>query len=78
MPKTKKMIYDARLSVVTAEGSVIPTPDVKQGYLEYSNVAIQQEFFEMVPIRRNFEANRQMFLLQSSLLSSAIEQLGGS
>lgn len=74
----RKMIYETQLSVVTSEGSVIPNPDIKQGHLEASNVSIQQEYFEMVPVRRNFEANRQMFMLQSSLLSTAIQQLGNS
>ena len=77
-PKTRKLEYETKLSVVTAEGSAIPNPDIKQGYLEASNVSMQKEFIEMVPIRRNFDANRQMFMLQSSNLSNAIQQLGGS
>ncbi|MBE7705923.1 MAG: hypothetical protein E7Z91_01570 [Cyanobacteria bacterium SIG30] len=76
-PKTRKMQYETKISVVTSEGAVIPNPDIKQGYLEASNVSIQQEFFEMVPVRRNFDANRQMFMLQRSNLSRAIQELGG-
>ena len=76
--KTGKLNYETQLSVVTSEGMVIPNPDVKQGYLEASNVSMQREFFELVPVRRNFDANRQMFMLQSSTLSRAIQELGGN
>ncbi len=77
-PKTGKMENNGRISVVSSEGAIIPNPDIKQGYLEASNVSLEREFFEMMPVRRNFTANYQMFLIQSSNLSKALQQLGGS
>ncbi len=64
------------ISVVTNEGTVLENPDIKQGYVEESNVALQQEVFNMIPVRRNFQSNRQLFLIQSDSLSKAIQELG--
>ena len=51
-------------------------PNIKQGYNEYSNVSLQEEFIKMMPIMKNFDANRQMFMLQNSVMGKAISQLG--
>jgi flagellar basal-body rod protein FlgF len=77
-PQTGKMENNGTISVVSSEGAIVTDPDIRQGYLEASNVSLEQEFFEMVPIRRNFTANYQMFLIQSNNLSRALQQLGGS
>ena len=76
--KTGNQQVVANLSVVTDDGVAVIDPNVKQGYLEYSNVALEREFMEIFPIRRNFEANRQMFIIQSNNLSSTIEKLGNA
>lgn len=64
-----------RLGIVDANGLVVMEPNVKQGYNEYSNVSLQEEFIKMMPIMKNFDANRQMFMLQNSVLGKAISQL---
>lgn len=74
--KTGKLEGMATIGVVDANGVLVEKPDVKQGYLEYSNVAMQNEFIEMMPIIRNFEANRNMFLIQNQNLQKLINQLG--
>jgi flagellar basal-body rod protein FlgF len=51
-------------------------PQVAQGVVEDSNVMLAKEFTAMVPVRREFEANRQFFLLQSDALSRMIQELG--
>ena len=51
-------------------------PEIKQGYNEYSNVSLQNEFIGMMPIIRNFEANRQIFMIQNQNLQKVISQLG--
>jgi len=76
--KTKKLEEVANIGVVDARGSIVENPHVKQGYNEFSNVALQNEFVEMMPIIRNFEANRQMFLIQSQNLQKVINQLGST
>lgn len=75
---TKKLEAVASIGVVDARGSIIETPNMKQGYNEYSNVALQNEFIELMPVIRNFEANRQVFLIQNQNLQKVINQLGSA
>ena len=70
-PKTRKMEYVDTIGVVSSDGGVVLEPNMKQSCLEYSNVTMAQEFMEMVPLRRNFDANRQLFMLQNNALSKA-------
>lgn len=74
--KTNKLEYIATVSVVSTEGMAIINPDIKQGYNEHSNVSMENEFMEIMPIQRNFDANRQLFMMQNSTLSKAISELG--
>jgi len=68
--------FVATISVVTDDGVAVLEPNIKQGYLEYSNVSLESEFMQIFPIRRNFEANRKMFSIQNNILQSTIEKLG--
>ena len=76
--KTNTMADAGFLGVVDANGMAVLNPQVKQGYNEYSNVTIQNEFLRVKPIVRNFEANRQIFLIESSNLQKVISQLGSA
>ncbi|MBR6126215.1 hypothetical protein IKQ21_00870, partial [bacterium] len=76
--KTNKLAEAGVLGVVDANGMAVLNPDIKQGYNEYSNVSIQNEFLQVKPVVRNFEANRQIFLIQSSNLQKVISQLGSA
>lgn len=76
--ETRKLDFVDTIGVVSSDGKVVLEPDVKQSCLEYSNVSLAQEFLEMLPYRKNFDANRQLFILQNEALTSAIQQLGGS
>jgi flagellar basal body rod protein FlgG len=64
------------LGIVDSNGMAVLNPDVKQGYNEHSNVVIQNEFLAIKPVVRNFEANRQIFLIERSNLQKVISQLG--
>ena len=64
------------LGIVDSNGMAVLNPDVKQGYNEHSNVVLQNEFLAIKPVVRNFEANRQIFMLESSNLQKVISQLG--
>lgn len=77
-PDKNKIITVGQLGVVDANGVMVMDPNVKQGYNEYSNVALQEEFIKMMPIMKNFDANRQMFMLQNSNLGKAISQLSNA
>ena len=76
--ETGKSQFVATLSVVTDDGVAVLDPNVKQGFLEHSNVSLESEFMQIFPIRRNFDANRQMFIIQSNNLASTIEKLGSA
>jgi flagellar basal body rod protein FlgG len=76
--KTRKLVPVATLGVVDSRGLLVDKTDIKQGYCEFSNVSMANEFMEMMPILRNFEANRQMFLIQNQNLQKVISQLGSS
>lgn len=75
--KTTGGLIDAGyLGIVDSNGMAVLNPDVKQGYNEHSNVVIQNEFLAIKPVVRNFEANRQIFLIESTNLQKVISQLG--
>lgn len=85
--KGKVSVYDKEsnelldagyLGIVDSNGMAVLNPDVKQGFNEYSNVVLQNEFMAVKPVVRNFEANRQIFLLESSNLQKVISQLGSA
>lgn len=73
---TNKLEKVASIGVVDANGKLLRTPEVKQGYNEYSNVSLQNEFFALMPPIRAFDANRQIFMIENSNLSKTISQLG--
>jgi flagellar basal-body rod protein FlgF len=75
---TKKMTKVASLGAVSNNGSLIEEMDVRQGFVENSNVKMHEEVFKLVPVRRNFEANRQMVVIQNEELSKIIQELGRS
>lgn len=76
--KTRKLEAVATIGVVDSNGMVVMEPKVKQGYNEYSNVALQNEFMSLMPIIRTFEANRQIFMIQNQNLQKIISQLGSA
>ncbi len=77
-PDTNKLTNIGQLGVVDTNGILVMDPNIKQGYNEYSNVSLQEEFIKMMPIMKNFDANRQMFMLQNANLGKAISQLSSA
>jgi len=76
--ENRKLEYVDTIGAVSSDGKTVLEPDIKQACLEFSNVNLAQEFLEMLPYRKTFDANRQLFMLQNQALSSAIQQLGGN
>jgi len=76
--KTNKFVYIDQLSVVSNKGQYLSDIDVRQGYTEDSNVSLHSEFMSMIPVRRNFEANRQLYMIQNDELTRVIQELGRS
>ena len=77
-PQTRKLEYVATMGVVDSTGMAVMHPDVKQGYNEYSNVSLQNEFLSVMPTIRTFEANRQIFIMQNTNIQKAVSQLGSA
>ncbi len=75
---TNRLEYAGTLSVVTNQGVAVLDPNIKQGFNEYSNVSLNTEILQIIPVRRNFDANRQMFIIQNNNLSKAIQSLSSS
>ena len=75
-PETRQLEECGVLGVVDANGMAVLDPDIKQGYNEYSNVLLQNEFLQVKPVVRNFEANRQIFIMQNNNLQNVISKLG--
>jgi len=75
-PQTAKLEGVAYLGIVDTNGALVMDPKVKQGYNEFSNVALQEEFINMMPVIKNFDANRQLFMIQNANLQKVISQLG--
>lgn len=75
---TNKLEKVANIGVVDSNGALILSPEVKQGYNEYSNVSLEREFLGMMGPIRNFDANRQIFMIESSNLEKTISQLGSA
>lgn len=72
-------VYEAGfLGIVDTNGLAVLNPDVKQGYNEHSNVQLLNEFMAVKPVRNTFDANRNMFRMQSSNLQKVISQLGSN
>ncbi len=76
--ETHKLQQAGYIGVVDSNGILVMEPEVKQGYNEFSNVSLQNEFIGMMPIIRNFEANRQIFMIQNQTLQKVISQLGST
>lgn len=74
--QTKEFEHAANIGISSEKGAPVKHPDIKQGFLEASNVSLQAEFMKLIPVRRGFAANRQMFIIQNNLLSQTIQQLG--
>lgn len=75
---TGKLEGVAYLGIVDTNGALIMDPKVKQGYNEFSNVSLQEEFINMMPVIKNFDANRQLFMIQNQNLQKVISQLGST
>ncbi|WP_373532228.1 flagellar basal body rod C-terminal domain-containing protein [Vampirovibrio sp.] len=84
-PNGEVQLYDTRngnlisvatIGVANEQGAAAGEVDMKQGYVEDSNVMLQDEYMAIMPLRREFEANRQMFIVQNDNLSRMIQELG--
>ncbi|HSA06562.1 MAG TPA: flagellar basal body rod C-terminal domain-containing protein [Candidatus Gastranaerophilales bacterium] len=64
------------ISAVSADGERIKNVSVKQGYIEESNVSLPEEVFNVLPLRRSFTVNRELFKIQNEALTKLLQELG--
>lgn len=76
--KTLKQEFAGTIGVVDTRRQTCCKTRYKTKFNEWSNVSLQNEFLTMMPTIRNFEANRQMFLIQNQNLQKVINQLGSA
>lgn len=75
-PASQTTVGVGQFSVVSATGGPVSKVDVAQGFVEDSNVFLAREFAGVLPKRRDFEANSNLFKLQSGNLQRMIQELG--
>ncbi len=76
--KTMEEEFIARIGTASEKGVAVSETDIKQGYVENSNVTLQEEYLKLLAPRRTFQACRQMFIIQNSALSQVVQRLGSS
>jgi flagellar basal-body rod protein FlgF len=64
----------AQLGIAAQDGTILTDVDIRQGHVEESNVFLHEEYTGLVG--QGFQANRQMFLTQSQVLSRLIQEMG--
>lgn len=72
----QKAVTVGQIAIAAEDGGHLDKVDIRQRHVEFSNVFLHEEYVAVVPYRRNFQANRQIFLLQSQALSKMIQELG--
>ncbi|MCA9799612.1 MAG: hypothetical protein KC476_02480 [Cyanobacteria bacterium HKST-UBA06] len=65
-----------KIGVASEDGNRLAKVDIRQAHTEHSNVFLHEEYIAFAVPRRSFQANRQIFLLQSQTLSKVIQELG--
>lgn len=70
--------YVGKLSIASEDGTPLREFEVTQGYVEDSNVVLADEFFNMITLRRNFEGNRQAFIIQKENIDKLLQLMGRS
>jgi flagellar basal body rod protein FlgG len=72
MKSTMEEEFIARIGTASEKGVAVSETDIKQGYVENSNVTFRKNFSNSCT-RRTFQACRQMFIIQNSALSQVVK-----
>jgi len=64
------------LTAAGAQPDMIQTPDLKQGFLEKSNVDLANEMTDLIEVFRFYQANQRLFRTQDEILAKAVTQVG--
>ncbi|MPW24815.1 flagellar hook-basal body complex protein [Alkalibaculum sp. M08DMB] len=61
---------------ISEQGQNIIQGELRQGYLEMSNVKVADEMVKMIQISREFESNQKLLHTADSTLSKAVNEIG--
>lgn len=77
-PDSRQLQKEGDNLFTAGEDIVEPAADyqIKQGYLERSNVNIVQEMVQMIQVTRHFEANQKVITTIDSTLDKAVNSVG--
>ncbi len=75
-PDSLKFHDMGTIAAVDSEKKPLKEINMKQGYVEESNVSLHEEAYSLITVRRNFQANRQLFIIQNDSLAKTIQELG--
>ena len=75
-PENLKIHDIGTIAAVDSEHSPLKENNINQGYAEESNVVLHQEAYSLITMRRNFQANRQLFIIQSDSITKTLQELG--
>jgi len=64
------------LFVSNDQGYTIQNSDVRQGFLETSNVTIVDEIVKLIEISREFESNQKLLHAADETLNKAVNEIG--
>ncbi len=75
-PEDLKIRDVGYISAVSSDGTRLEDINIKQGYVEESNVVMHKEAYSLLTLRRNFNVNTEMFKIQNEALTKALQELG--
>ena len=64
------------LFVSNDQGYTIQNSDVRQGFLETSNVTIVDEIVKLIEVSREFESNQKLLHTADETLNKAVNEIG--
>ena len=75
-PETLRKVGNNLMST-TAQSTQAPfTGEIKQGYIEQSNVNVVKEMVDMISVSRAYEANQKALQAQDGTLEKAVNEIG--
>ncbi len=75
-PESLKIHDIGFISAVSSDGSRLKNVNIKQGYVEQSNVVLHEEIYNLITLRRAFTVNTETLKLQNEALTKTLQKLG--
>ncbi len=75
-PEDLQVLKAGFISAVSSDGTRLENPNIKQGYVEESNVVLHEEAYKLLVLRRGFTVNTEVFKIQNEALTKTLQELG--